>query len=99
MGGVVRCIVGYTGGTKKNPNYQFQFEYLVGQPGNASIKAEYLDGTTWEVNPKDMKLNELRKEFYDRAGDCEEVIESQGGLKPTGDAGKKDAKGGKGGKK
>lgn len=91
---------------KINPTFTCTLEKFKDQPGNSTVFAEYIDGSSLTLNTKDMKLSDIRREFYEKAGAIEEAIDLAGGPVPGQDAnaataaggGKKDGKG-KGGKK
>lgn len=78
----------------KKINAQFECNFIpVEKNEPARLVAEYLDGSKWTTKTAGKSLNDLREEFFLRAGDAEDNLDG-----PATDA-KKGADKGKGGKK
>ena len=59
-------------------NYSNKQEDL-GKPGSeARLKAEFIDGSIWEIETKDFTNKDLRDMFFEKAADVEDAIERAG---------------------
>ena len=68
MGGVVKCIVGYTGGIKKNPNYQNIMDsteaYLVEFDPSVISYDKLINVWAGNVNPYYPSVNQYRSAVW-----------------------------------
>lgn len=86
---------------KINPNFSYSFQLLDNQ-GPPTLSAEFADGSKWSTETSNFTAAQLRDEFFERAGDCEDKVDIviPGEDEDGGGAGKKGDKGAaKGGKK
>ena len=80
---------------KINPGFDCQLEFS-DEPGPPTLRAEFLDGSKWTVDPSTLTADMLRYQFYQKASDAEDNVD----IAPAGDAagskGSKAAEKGKG---
>lgn len=85
---------------KINPNFSFTFEEVDDEKSPPLLKAEFADGSKWEIDTSTYTSSQLRNEFFERAADTEDKVDIVvPGEDEDGGAGKKGDKGGAKGKK
>lgn len=86
---------------KINPNFTFSFEEIDDANAPPLVKAEFADGSKWEIDSSTYTASQLRNEFFERAADSEDKVDIvvPGEDEDGGGAGKKGDKGGAKGKK
>ena len=67
---------------KQNPSFDCTFQFLK-EISPAYLKAEFSDGTKWEINTGDYTCANLRSMFYERAMQAEEIAEELDDLKAS----------------